>query len=119
MGFGLLERYDCADWAAWVQTQCPLPIYLSGISMGATTVLMTSGLSLPENVCVIMADCGFTSPYAIWEHVAKENLHLTYSDARRKTINKICPIRNIEYCRNSRIALGHVQTVRYILSLSV
>lgn len=90
MGFGLLERYDCADWAAWVQTQCPLPIYLSGISMGATTVLMTSGLSLPENVSGIMADCGFTSPHAIWEHVAKENLHLTYSDARRKTIDAIC-----------------------------
>ena len=90
MGFGLLERYDCADWAAWVQERCPLPIYLSGVSMGATTVLMASGLPLPKNVRGIVADCGFTSPHAIWEHVAKDNLHLSYSEARRKTIDAIC-----------------------------
>ena len=90
MGFGLLERYDCADWAAWVQARCPLPIYLSGVSMGAATVLMASGLPLPENVRGILADCGFTSPHAIWEHVAKDNLHLSYSEARRKTIDAIC-----------------------------
>ena len=90
IGFGLLERYDCADWAAWVQERCPLPIYLSGISMGAATVLMASGLPLPENVRGIVADCGYTSPHAIWEHVATDNLHLSYSEARRKTIDAIC-----------------------------
>lgn len=90
IGFGLLERYDCADWAVWVQERCDLPIYLSGVSMGASTVLMASSLPLPKNVCGIMADCGFTSPHAIWEHVAKENLGITYTDARRKTIDAIC-----------------------------
>ena len=25
-----------------------------------------------------MADCGFTSPHAIWKHVANNNLHLPY-----------------------------------------
>lgn len=90
IGFGLLERYDCVDWAAWVQAQCELPIYLSGISMGATTVLMASALPLPENVRGITADCGFTSPHAIWEHVAKENLHIPYNDTRKKTIDAIC-----------------------------
>lgn len=90
MGFGLLERYDCADWAAWAAQQCDLPIYLSGASMGAATVLMASALKLPEAVCGIAADCGFTSPHAIWEHVAKDNLHITYTDVRRKTIDAIC-----------------------------
>ena len=102
IGFGLLERYDCADWAAWVQRRCQLPIYLSGVSMGATTVLMTSALPLPENVRGILADCGFTSPHAIWEHVAKNNLHLPYSGLRRKVIDSICEQRlNGESAYNS------------------
>lgn len=90
MGFGLLERYDCADWSFWVQEHCDLPIYLSGVSMGATTVLMASAIPLPENVRGIMADCGFTSPHAIWEHVAKNALHLSYGEWRKKTIDAIC-----------------------------
>ena len=42
MGFGLLERYDCFDWIKWVneRTEEKLPIYLGGVSMGATTILM-------------------------------------------------------------------------------
>ena len=80
MTFGLLERYDCLDWINWVNenTQGELPIYLAGISMGATTVLMATGLELPRNVRGVVADCGFTSPYAIWKYVTEENLHLSY-----------------------------------------
>lgn len=80
MGFGLLERYDCAQWAQWAHAHCDgkLPIYLSGISMGATTVLMAANLPFPESVRGIMADCGFTSPAAVWEHIARHNLHLPY-----------------------------------------
>ena len=84
MGFGLLERKDCLTWAAWAAEQWPdLPIYLSGISMGATTVLMAAGEDLPENVKGITADCGFTSPKAIWKHVAEQNLHLSYTPVRQ------------------------------------
>ena len=90
IGFGLLERYDCADWTFWVQERCSLPIYLCGVSMGATTVLMASALPLAENVRGIMADCGFTSPHAIWEHVAKDSLRLHYNGWRRKTVDAIC-----------------------------
>lgn len=80
MGFGMLERYDCLSWIQWVneQTGGSLPIYLAGISMGATTVLMAAGMDLPENVHGIIADCGFTSADAIWKHVAQRNLHLCY-----------------------------------------
>ena len=96
MTFGLLERYDCLDWVNWVNEQFgdSLPIYPAGVSMGATTVLMTSDLDLPDNVCGIIADCGFTSPHAIWKHVVENNLHLPYSlhDAQVKEIvrKKIC-----------------------------
>lgn len=81
MGFGLLERYDCYDWVKWADEHntYKLPIYLAGISMGASTVLMTSSFDLPESVCGIMADCGYTSPHDIWKHVAENNLHIPYS----------------------------------------
>lgn len=78
MGFGLTERYDCLAWAKWLEKHSRLPIYLAGVSMGATTILMAAGLELPENVRGIMADCGFTSVHEIWKHVAEKNLHLKY-----------------------------------------
>lgn len=80
MGFGLIERYDCLDWIHWLQAHCgaEVPMYLSGVSMGATTVLMAAGLELPACVRGISADCGFTAPQAIWKHVAEKNLHMAY-----------------------------------------
>lgn len=80
MGFGLIERYDCLEWIHWVTERCggQLPIYLMGISMGATSVLMAAGLNLPENVHGVIADCGFTSPHEIWRYVTNANLHLPY-----------------------------------------
>lgn len=80
MGFGLTERFDCCDWIDWVnfKESGSIPIYLGGVSMGATTVLMAAGLDLPKNVVGVVADCGFTSPHEIWKHVVKNNLHLSY-----------------------------------------
>jgi fermentation-respiration switch protein FrsA (DUF1100 family) len=80
IGFGLTERFDCLDWVSWVNRSvgADLPIYLVGVSMGAATVLMASDLCLPENVHGIIADCGYTSPHAIWKHVANNNLHIAY-----------------------------------------
>lgn len=80
IGFGLMERFDCRDWAAWAdrRSEGKLPIYLCGVSMGATTVLMAAGQKLPGSVHGIMADCGFTSPQAILRYVANNNLHLSY-----------------------------------------
>lgn len=91
MGFGLLERYDCISWVNWLNEQCgdALPIYLCGVSMGASTVLMAAGLELPKNVRGIIADCGYTSPEAIWKHVAKDNLGMSYG-TRRAAVNDMC-----------------------------
>lgn len=91
MGFGLLERHDCLDWISFVneRTFGSLPIYLGGISMGATTVLMTGGFDLPDNVKGIVADCAFTSPHAIWKHVIESNFHLPYG-IYRTAANDLC-----------------------------
>ena len=91
MGFGLLERHDCLEWVSWVNEHLSetLPIYLCGISMGASTVLMAAGLELPDNVHGIIADCGYSSPEAIWKHVAKENLRLSYG-SRSAAANDLC-----------------------------
>lgn len=91
MGFGLTERFDCLDWARWADanTDAYLPIYLAGISMGATTVMMASALDLPQRVHGIMADCGFTSPSAIFKHVAHKNLHISYG-IRGGLIEALC-----------------------------
>lgn len=85
IGFGITERFDCLDWIDWVinTVSDELPIYLCGVSMGATTVLMAGGLELPENVHGIIADCGFTSPDEIWRHIANDNLHISYRFRRQ------------------------------------
>ncbi len=72
--FGIRERKDCLDWIRYANRRFgqDTPIVLSGISMGAATVLMASDLSLPENVCCIMADCPYSSPAGIIAKVARD-----------------------------------------------
>lgn len=91
MGFGMMESRDCLEWVKWVNQRCggQLPVYLAGVSMGATTVLLASELDLPDSVHGIIADCGFTSPNAIWKHVTEHNLHLSYG-IRSAAANGIC-----------------------------
>jgi fermentation-respiration switch protein FrsA (DUF1100 family) len=65
--FGAFERLDCKAWCDYAVERFgdSVEIYLYGVSMGAATVLMSSGLELCENVKGIVADCGFNSPLAI------------------------------------------------------
>ena len=92
MGFGLTERYDCLEWIKWANKNgyADVPIYLCGISIGDATVLMAARLQLPENVHGIIADCGFTSPYAIWKHVVENNLHMSFGGINSAIANDMC-----------------------------
>ncbi len=73
--FGVKERLDCRDWVAYAAARWPgTPLVLTGISMGAATVLMASELELPH-VKGIVADCGYTSPRAILRKVIAD-MHL-------------------------------------------
>ena len=91
MGFGTLENYDCLTWVNWLNERngTDLPVYLIGVSMGATSVLMCEELDMPENVHGIIADCGFTSANEIWKHVVEKNLHISYKK-REKRANELC-----------------------------
>ena len=47
-------------------------IILTGISMGAATVMMAAGEPLPKNVVGVLADCGYSSPKEIILEVLKQ-----------------------------------------------
>ena len=72
------ERYDCRDWVGYLADRFgqDMPIYLDGISMGATVVMLASALDLPGNVRGVIADCGFTSPKEIMGYMIKYRMHL-------------------------------------------
>lgn len=65
--YGVHEKYDCRDWILEVirRRGKDCQIFLSGMSMGAATVLLATELKLPSQVKGIIADCGFTSGYDI------------------------------------------------------
>ena len=64
IGMGWPERFDVIEWIKLIISWEPnAQIILHGVSMGAATVLMASGEELPENVKVIIADCGYTSEW--------------------------------------------------------
>ena len=72
--FGIKERKDCLCWIEYARNRFgkEVPILLSGLSMGAATVLMATDLNLPENVKGIIADCPYSSPKEIIMKVAKD-----------------------------------------------
>lgn len=74
ISFGVLERFDCLDWIEYVNNRfgADTPVILSGVSMGAATVLMASELDLPPNVAAITADCPYSSPGAIIRKVCRD-----------------------------------------------
>ena len=76
--FGVKERQDTLAWARFLHERygADTPIFLSGLSMGAATLMMASSLPLPENVRGIVADSGFTTPAAIIGTVAERDFHL-------------------------------------------
>lgn len=78
IGFGCLDRKDALVWINWVIQELgeEVEIVLHGTSMGGATVLMTSGLDLPEQVKGIVSDCAFTSPKEVFTHVLHNMYHL-------------------------------------------
>lgn len=75
--FGIKEKYDCLAWCNYAAKRFgDIPIILSGVSMGAATVIMASELDLPKNVRCIIADCPFSSPEEIIALECKKKMHI-------------------------------------------
>ena len=71
---GIREKRDITCWAKWLnEKKHPKRIWLSGLSMGASAVLIAGGeADLPDNVCGIIADCGFTEPMKMFQSAGQQ-----------------------------------------------
>lgn len=66
---GWHERLDIVDWINYIDsTSINARIVLHGVSMGAATVLMTTGEPLPDCVVCAVEDCGYTSVYDAYSY---------------------------------------------------
>lgn len=76
--FGERERLDALAWVELFlrEVNADARIILTGISMGAATVMLAAGENLPPNVVGVLADCGYTSTREIVSKVMRE-MHLS------------------------------------------
>lgn len=90
--FGAKERRDVISWINYYINNIngKARIFISGMSMGAATVLLAAEYDLPENIKGIIADCGYTDPITIIKKVAKQSLHINATP--------LLPVINL-YCR--------------------
>ena len=92
--FGARERYDVLSWVTYLAQMLGFdhPLYLIGVSMGATSVLLASCFEFPANVRGIIADCGFTSPDAILRHVARQRFPRLPAGAALAPMRALAPV---------------------------
>ncbi len=86
---GWLDRLDIIDWIDYIRDLNPkAKIILHGVSMGAATVMMTTGEELPDNVVCCIEDCGYT---ALWDEysVQLKELYNLPSDLVLNILNPI------------------------------
>lgn len=78
IGMGYLDQYDVMSWIHYILEKDPeAEIILHGVSMGASTLMMLSGQKdIPDNVKVIIEDCGYTSARAYLTWKLKQRFHL-------------------------------------------
>ena len=74
---GWRERFDIIDWINYIDsTATNAKIVLHGVSMGAATVMMTTGESLPSCVICAIEDCGYTSVYDAYSFKIPKMMHI-------------------------------------------
>lgn len=72
IGMGWDERKDITGWINYIlELEPDAEIALYGVSMGGATVMMTSGEDLPDNVKVIVEDCGYSSVWGEFSYQLK------------------------------------------------
>ena len=78
--FGVKEKLDCLSWVDFaIEKFGPeTEIVITGISMGAATVMLAAGEELPPSVRSVLADCGYSSAEAIIKKILSD-IHLPVS----------------------------------------
>ena len=73
ISFGVKESNDVCEWINYVKEKYPnREIILEGISMGASTVLMSLKKINQNDIKYVIADCPFSSPKEIIQSVMKK-----------------------------------------------
>ncbi len=75
ISFGINERRDCLSWVQFAIERFgkDVKIGITGISMGAATVMMAAAEpDLPKNVIFALADCGYSSAREIIQKIMRE-----------------------------------------------
>lgn len=112
--FGVKESRDVVSWVEFVNAKfAPKQVIISGMSMGATTVLLSLDKGLPQNVRGVIADCGFSSPADIIEKVGRDsfkvNAHffIPFLDIACKLIGRfsICNISTVDTVKNTELPI--------------
>lgn len=74
---GVYARKDVHTWIGEILKMDPeAEIMLYGVSMGAATVMNSTGLPLPGNVKCCVEDCGYSSVWGQFTYRLKEEFHL-------------------------------------------
>ncbi len=131
ISFGANESRDCEAWVDFAINNInkDVKIILTGISMGAATVMIASAMDLPKNVVGVLADCGYTSCKEITKKVMRDMklpANLLYPFARiggllfgRFDPNKASPIEAMKSCKLPVIFIhgDHDKFVPYQMSV--
>lgn len=72
--FGAKEKEDLQQWVDYVQNHVDTknPLYLYGISMGASTCLLSLENDFSGVLSGVIADCGYTSMRTLFNNLAKD-----------------------------------------------
>ena len=123
--FGAKESRDCLSWIDFVIKNIDenAEIIITGISMGAATVMTASSMNLPKNVVGVLADCGFTSTKDIVKKVMEHRglpADVLYPFARLGAIifggfdpDKRSPLKSMKECKLP-IIFFHGDTDEYV-----
>lgn len=125
ISFGVNEYRDCLSWVDFAVDHFgpDAKFILTGISMGASTVLNAAGQPLPANVVGVLADCGYTSPAEIIKKVIgdmKLPAKLAYPFVQlgallfgHFNVDKIAPVEAIKNC-NLPVIFFHGENDDYV-----
>ena len=75
IGFGALDQKDVSSWMNWTVDRfgTDIKIAVIGVSMGAATVMLTTGNHPIPQLCCAVEDCGYTNLADVIRHVMRKN----------------------------------------------